>query len=39
VLFGTQCTPEHPIGALMVSSEGACAAHFQYALTPALAGT
>ena len=30
-LFGTQCTPEHPIGALMVSSEGACAAHFKYA--------
>jgi hydrogenase expression/formation protein HypD len=30
-LFGTECTPERPIGALMVSSEGACAAHFQYA--------
>lgn len=30
-LFGTQCMPEHPIGALMVSSEGACAAHFKYA--------
>jgi hydrogenase expression/formation protein HypD len=30
-LFGTECTPEHPIGALMVSSEGACAAHFKYA--------
>ncbi|HVA46880.1 MAG TPA: hydrogenase formation protein HypD [Pirellulales bacterium] len=29
-LFGTECTPEHPIGALMVSSEGACAAHFKY---------
>lgn len=30
-LFGRECTPEHPIGALMVSSEGACAAHYQYA--------
>ncbi len=30
-LFGKECTPEHPIGALMVSSEGACAAHFKYA--------
>ncbi|HTU26285.1 MAG TPA: hydrogenase formation protein HypD [Pirellulales bacterium] len=30
-LFGNQCTPEHPIGALMVSPEGACAAHFKYA--------
>ncbi len=29
-LFGTQCTPDNPIGALMVSSEGACAAHFKY---------
>ncbi len=38
-LFGTECRPEHPIGALMVSSEGACAAHFQYALEPSLAGT
>ncbi|MER3462347.1 MAG: hydrogenase formation protein HypD, partial [Armatimonadota bacterium] len=25
-LFGKECTPEHPVGALMVSSEGACAA-------------
>ena len=31
-LFGTQCMPEHPIGALMVSSEGACAAQYQYAV-------
>ena len=31
-LFGTKCTPEHPIGALMVSSEGACAAQYQYAV-------
>lgn len=30
-LFGNACTPEHPIGALMVSSEGACAAHYKYA--------
>jgi hydrogenase expression/formation protein HypD len=26
--FGTACTPEHPLGAPMVSSEGACAAYF-----------
>ena len=29
-IFGTGCTPEHPIGACMVSSEGACAAHYTY---------
>ncbi|MBN8413575.1 hydrogenase formation protein HypD [Halomonas denitrificans] len=29
-LFGSQCSPESPCGALMVSSEGACAAYFQY---------
>jgi hydrogenase expression/formation protein HypD len=29
-VFGTTCTPEQPLGALMVSSEGACAAYFQY---------
>jgi hydrogenase expression/formation protein HypD len=28
--FGTACTPEHPLGATMVSSEGACAAYFRY---------
>lgn len=28
--FGIQCTPEHPLGAPMVSSEGACAAYYQY---------
>jgi hydrogenase expression/formation protein HypD len=28
--FGTLCTPEHPLGAPMVSSEGACAAYYQY---------
>jgi hydrogenase expression/formation protein HypD len=30
-LFGRECTPERPVGALMVSSEGACAAYFNYA--------
>ncbi len=29
-LFGAECTPEHPIGALMVSSEGSCAAYHNY---------
>jgi hydrogenase expression/formation protein HypD len=29
-LFGTVCTPETPTGACMVSSEGACAAHWTY---------
>jgi len=28
--FGTLCTPEQPLGATMVSSEGACAAYYQY---------
>jgi hydrogenase expression/formation protein HypD len=28
--FGTRCTPEHPLGAPMVSSEGACAAYYSY---------
>ncbi len=28
--FGSECTPEHPLGAPMVSSEGACAAYFRY---------
>lgn len=28
--FGTRCTPEHPLGATMVSSEGACAAYYHY---------
>jgi hydrogenase expression/formation protein HypD len=28
--FGRQCTPEHPLGATMVSSEGACAAYYHY---------
>lgn len=30
-LFGTVCRPETPVGALMVSSEGSCAAYWQYA--------
>src|SRR5580700_791836 len=29
-LFGNECTPERPVGALMVSSEGACAAYYNY---------
>ncbi|MGA9532739.1 MAG: hydrogenase formation protein HypD [Anaerolineales bacterium] len=41
--FGTECTPEHPLGATMVSSEGACAAYYQYGrhqiLEPDVAGT
>ena len=28
--FGRLCTPEHPLGATMVSSEGACAAYYRY---------
>jgi hydrogenase expression/formation protein HypD len=31
--FGTRCTPEHPLGATMVSTEGACAAYFHYGQT------
>ena len=33
-IFGTACTPETPVGALMVSSEGACAAYYQYGGVP-----
>ncbi len=29
-VFGTRCTPEHPLGATMVSDEGACAAYYRY---------
>jgi hydrogenase expression/formation protein HypD len=29
-LFGNVCTPENPVGSCMVSSEGACAAHYTY---------
>jgi hydrogenase expression/formation protein HypD len=28
--FGKECTPRHPLGATMVSSEGACAAYYNY---------
>ncbi|MDZ4281500.1 MAG: hydrogenase formation protein HypD [Hydrogenophaga sp.] len=48
-IFGTVCTPENPVGSCMVSSEGACAAHYTYgrfrdipivpATTPAIAVT
>lgn len=31
--FGTKCTPERPLGAPMVSSEGACAAYYAYGRT------
>ena len=29
-LFGKVCTPEHPVGACMVSNEGTCSAYYQY---------
>ena len=29
-VFGSECTPEHPLGATMVSAEGACAAYYRY---------
>jgi hydrogenase expression/formation protein HypD len=32
--FGTRCTPERPLGATMVSSEGACAAYYRYRREP-----
>jgi hydrogenase expression/formation protein HypD len=32
--FGATCTPEHPLGATMVSSEGACAAYYRYRRIP-----
>jgi hydrogenase expression/formation protein HypD len=31
--FGAPCTPEHPLGATMVSAEGACAAYYRYGRT------
>ena len=38
-VFGSRCTPEHPLGAPMVSSEGACAAYYHYGqFRPAAAG-
>jgi len=36
--FGNKCTPEHPLGATMVSSEGACAAYHRYRHQPTLTG-
>ena len=36
--FGTRCTPEHPLGVTMVSSEGACAAYYRYRGAAAAAG-
>lgn len=33
--FGKECTPEHPLGATMVSSEGACAAYYRYRMQEA----
>ncbi|MHB1033146.1 MAG: hydrogenase formation protein HypD [Pirellulales bacterium] len=35
--FGTRCTPDKPLGAPMVSSEGACAAYFRYRRHPSRA--
>ena len=31
-VFGKVCTPEHPVGACMVSNEGACSAYYQYGM-------
>lgn len=33
-VFGTACTPQNPMGALMVSTEGACAAYYNYGWIP-----
>ena len=35
-IFGNSCTPENPMGALMVSSEGACAAYYRFGNLPEL---
>ena len=32
-LFGRECVPDHPVGACMVSSEGACRIRHQYGVT------
>jgi len=37
--FGSECTPEHPLGATMVSAEGACAAYYQYGRSRAATAT
>ena len=31
-VFGKVCTPQHPVGACMVSNEGACSAYYQYGM-------
>jgi hydrogenase expression/formation protein HypD len=31
--FGTLCSPQNPLGATMVSSEGACSAYYRYSRT------
>ena len=31
-VFGRGCTPQHPIGACMVSNEGSCSAYYQYGM-------
>jgi hydrogenase expression/formation protein HypD len=36
--FGTRCTPERPLGAPMVSAEGACAAYYRYRRPPGAGG-
>ena len=36
--FGGRCTPEHPLGATMVSSEGACSAYYRYRRRPVSSG-
>ncbi|MGV8891852.1 MAG: hydrogenase formation protein HypD [Burkholderiaceae bacterium] len=38
-IFGTVCTPENPMGSCMVSSEGACAAHYSYGRFKDIAAT
>ena len=38
-LFGKECTPENPVGALMVSSEGSCAAYYNYEHRKAMASS
>ena len=36
--FGVECTPQRPLGATMVSAEGACAAYYQYGRRPRASG-
>jgi hydrogenase expression/formation protein HypD len=37
-LFGRTCVPDSPVGPCMVSSEGACAAHYKYGGTAQASG-